>query len=237
MNPHSDELDHTSYNDVEAKPHREPIFNRLPLGVVIVSGLILGVYLILMFVSPQRLREIQFDFGVVPVRDWVGIGLETLPASLKPLVTSQFLHGGLLHLVMNLAMLLQAGPICEAGFARHRYGAARFVVFFLVCGICGGLAYCVLNSGSNVPTIGASGAISGVFGGFLWAAIGLARPGEHMLKPVLSSAAVFLLINVGLAWIGRASGFVPIAWEAHLGGFVAGLILFPVIARLGPGRP
>ena len=146
---------------------------------------------------------------------------------------------------MNLAMLLQAGPIAEAGFNRasgqsaelQRRGSwlamVRFTILFLGSGICGALLYCWLNPASEIPTIGASGAISGVFAGFLWAAIALAKPGKTMLRPVLSSAAVFLLINVGLAWIGRTLNVVPIAWESHLGGFIGGLILFPLIARFG----
>jgi membrane associated rhomboid family serine protease len=54
-----------------------------------------------------------------------------------------------------------------------------------------------------------------------------------MIRPVLTSAGVFLLINVGLAWVGRALNIVPIAWESHLGGFLGGLVLYPLIARVG----
>lgn len=214
-------------------PQREPIFNRMPAGVVIMAALMVGVHLLLLFVSAEELLAIQYGFGVVPARDWQALAGGDVISALKPLISSQFLHGGTLHLVMNLAMLVQCGPIAEAGFGRGRDAIWRFLIFFLLCGVAGGLAYCLINPMSPTPTIGASGAISGIFGGFLWAAIALAKPGQAMLKPVLSSAAVFLLINVGLAWISRATGFVPIAWEAHLGGFIAGLIFYPLIARLG----
>jgi membrane associated rhomboid family serine protease len=218
------------------RPAREPIFNRMPIGVALLIGAILAVYLIGQLIGPVALDNLKAQFGVIPARVSSQIGQGEVLAPLRSLLASQFFHGGTLHLIMNLAMLLQAGPIAELGLNRNKDEAARFMIFYLLCGIGGGLAFCLLNPGSPVLALGASGAISGVFAGFLWAAIGLARPGQPMLKPVLTSGAVFLLINVGLAWIGRATNFLPIAWECHLGGFVTGLVLYPLFARLGRSR-
>ncbi len=223
----------TAKGSPEAKNAREPIFNQMPFGVAALTGVILAVHLMGLIIGQQATQLLQVKFGVVPAYTLFQFSQLNLVGALTPLIAYQFLHGGALHLVMNIAMLVQAGPIAELGFGRNRSGIVRFVVFFLACGICGGLAYVWLNPNSAVTTIGASGAISGVFAGFLWAAIGLAKPNQAVLKPVLVSGAVFLLINVGLAWIGRVLDFVPIAWECHLGGFVGGLILYPVIARLG----
>jgi membrane associated rhomboid family serine protease len=212
---------------------REPMFNRMPVGVAILIGLILAMHLLGLLIGPVRLAGLQQGYGVVPARIWADLGQSHLFAPFTSLVASQFLHGGPLHLVMNLAMMLQAGPIAEFGLNRNKDEAVRFMIFFILCGIIGGLTFCLINPNSMTLAIGASGAISGVFAGFLWAAIGLAKPGQAMLQPVLASGAVFLLINVGLAWIGRATNFLPIAWECHLGGFVAGLIFYPLFARLG----
>jgi membrane associated rhomboid family serine protease len=206
------------------------------MGVAALIGLILAMHILGLVIGPMRLASIQQEYGVVPLRIWADFGQSQLVAPFTSLVASQFLHGGPLHLVMNLAMLLQAGPIAEFGLNRNKDEAVRFMIFFLLCGIAGGLTFCLINPNSMTLAIGASGAISGVFAGFLWAAIGLAKPGQAMLRPVLTSGAVFLLINVGLAWIGRATNFLPIAWECHLGGFVAGLILYPFFARLGRPR-
>jgi membrane associated rhomboid family serine protease len=214
----------------------EPVFNRMPMGVATLIGAILIVHIFTLFISPGSLENLQNFGGVRPSRILAEFGRGQVIEPLMPLLASQFLHGGTLHLVMNLAMLLQAGPIAELGLNRHKDEATRFMLFFLVCGIGGGLAYCWVNPTSNMLTIGASGAISGVFAGFLWAAIGLAKPGQPVLRPVLTSGAVFLLINVGLAWVGRVTNFLPIAWECHLGGFVAGLIFYPLFARLGRER-
>jgi membrane associated rhomboid family serine protease len=212
---------------------REPIFNRMPLGVVGLIGAILTVHAVSFIAGPEAVQLAQSRFGVAPARMFAELARHNFSAAFVPLISHQFMHAGTLHLVMNLAMLLQVGPIAEAGLSRNRYPVARFIFFFLACGICGALAYCAFNPASQIPTIGASGAISGVFAGFLWAAIGLAKPEQSMIRPVLTSAGVFLLINVGLAWVGRALNIVPIAWESHLGGFLGGLVLYPLIARVG----
>jgi membrane associated rhomboid family serine protease len=217
-------------------PKREPIFNQTPLGVAGVIAAILLAHLASLLAGASATQAAQVNFGVVPARVLSLLSEGDIVPAFTSLIGSQFMHSGTLHLVMNLAMLLQAGPIAELGFGKSKDSVARFVLFFVTCGIFGGLAYCWINPHSLNPTIGASGSISGVFAGFLWAAIGLAKPGQAMLRPVLSSAAVFLLINVGLAWVGRVLNFMPIAWESHLGGFIAGLILYPIIARLGRSK-
>jgi membrane associated rhomboid family serine protease len=224
-------------NEGGGPPLREPIFNRMPIGVAILIAVILAMHLFGFVIGPEALANFEAKYGVVPERVFAQVRAGAYLEMLTPLLTSQFLHSGPLHLIMNLAMLLQAGPIAEIGLNRNRDEAARFMIFYLVCGIGGGLAFCLINPDSQILALGASGAISGVFAGFLWAAIGLAKPGQRMLRPVLVSGLVFLLINVGLAWISRATNFVAIAWECHLGGFITGLIVYPLFARLGRTKP
>ncbi len=212
---------------------REPIFNQMPIGVATLIGIILTAHLAFSLQNPGTKAAALATFALSPAQLAQDISAGNWTSALAMLFGYQFLHGGTLHLVMNLAMLLQAGPIAEAGLRRNQDSTLRFVIFFLLCGVGGGLAFCAFNPGTESVTIGASGAISGIFAGFLWGAIGLARPGQAMLMPVFASAVVFLLINVGLAALARGFNFVPIAWESHLGGFVAGLILYPIFARLG----
>lgn len=220
-------------NDHAPSPKREPIFNRLPIGVAGLVAAILMAHLVSLVAGPDAARAAIFKFGIVPAHVLESLKQHMFAEALTPLIAYQFMHIGSLHLVMNLAMLLQTGPIAEIGLSKNRDGVARFIIYYLACGVFAALFYCWLNPNSLGPNIGASGAISGVFAGFLWAAIGLAKPGQAMLKSVVTSAAVFLLINVGLAWVARALNAVPIAWESHLGGFLAGLILYPLFARFG----
>jgi membrane associated rhomboid family serine protease len=222
---------------VVTKPmKREPVFNEMPIGVAGLMGVLLAAQGATFLVGETAYAKAVQEYGVTPARLESAMAAGDYMGVVLPMFTHQLLHGGLLHLVMNLAMLLQVGPIAERGLSSTRDGLARFLILFFVSGFCGALTYSVINPGSVNTTIGASGSISGVFAGFLWAALGAARPGASVLRPILSSAAVFLLVNVGLAALARVSGFLPIAWEAHLGGFVGGLLIYPVLARLGrPG--
>ena len=222
-------------NTSPQKP-REPIFNQLPVGVAVLIGIIIAAHLVFSLLNPAGKAEALARFALSPALFAQDLSAGDWVPAMAMVFGHQFLHGGTLHIVMNLAMLLQAGPIAEAGLRRNQDSTLRFILFFLLCGVGGGLTYCAFNPGSEAVTIGASGSISGVFAGFLWGAIGLARPGQAMLQPVLASACVFLLINVGLAALARGLNFVPIAWESHLGGFVTGLILYPLVARLGRRR-
>lgn len=210
---------------------REPIFNRMPYGVTVILVILILVELISRFGDPNVVGPIM-EKGYL----YIAALLSDLKGghiidALRPLITYQFLHGGIFHLVMNVMLLLQAGPIAEAGLSKRGSGPVRFVLFFLSCGVASGLAIAAFSGNNDAEVIGSSGSISGIFAGFLWAALGLARPNQPMLKPVMSAAIVFLFINVGLAWVARETNLAAIAWEGHLGGFVAGLILYPFFLR------
>jgi membrane associated rhomboid family serine protease len=220
-----------------AKPsrRREPVFNNLPLGVAGLIGAILMVHGLQELGDMNAKMAAWATFAVVPARLEAGFGtppsLSGAFQQIMPFFAHQFMHGGLVHMLMNLAMLLQVGPVAERGIAAGPDRVARFLVFFLLSGAVGGLFFCWVNAGGLVPTLGASGAISGVFAGYLWAALRFARGRPGIMQPVLTSAAVFLFINVGLAALARVSGILPIAWESHLGGFIGGLVLYPLLAE------
>ncbi|WP_284359836.1 rhomboid family intramembrane serine protease [Candidatus Phycosocius spiralis] len=215
----------------------EPIFKSIPIGVLILIGCMVIVHIGLQLAGPNvTLRTIE-SLGVIPNEIAIDLDKGDRSDVMLRLIGHQFLHGGTLHLVMNMAMLLQAGPIAEDGLHRNRYGVFAFLLFFLLCGIGGGLAFIWLNPGSIYPTIGASGAISGVFAGFLWSAITKARPNQAMFKPVVTSGLFFLIINVGLAALARGLDIAAIAWESHLGGFVSGFIVYPIFLSVIKHRP
>ncbi|MFL6656402.1 MAG: rhomboid family intramembrane serine protease [Sulfurifustis sp.] len=170
------------------------------------------------------------------------VGGARLPAELyavPPVVTvftSMFLHGGFLHLIGNMLYLWIFGDNVEDAL-----GHARFVVFYLLCGIVAVLAQALPNSQSEIPMIGASGAISGVLGAYL-----LLYPRAHVLVLIplgffsqivhLPAMVVlglwFLLQLVSSAFADPAAG--GIAFSAHIGGFVAGMALVPVFRRRSP---
>ena len=168
--------------------------------------------------------------------DWwlPGLGPILPPAGplwLTPL-TYQFLHADLLHLVVNSGFLLAFGAAVE-----RRIGAARFVAFTLLAGAVA--AFGVLPSYALAPAqslvLGASGAISGLFGAMVRFAFRRRRAGG--LPPELLAALAFVAANllVGLTGLLGPGVIRAVAWEAHLAGFAAGWLLFPLFDRRRQG--
>ncbi|MEQ8765444.1 MAG: rhomboid family intramembrane serine protease [Planctomycetota bacterium] len=166
------------------------------------------------FVSEADAREIPASLGVTvyeqPIPAWMTI------------LTSMFLHGGFGHLLFNMLFLWIFGNNIE-----DACGRLRFVLFYLATGVVATLAHVFSEAGSPIPTIGASGAISGVLGGYL-----LLYPHARVLTVIPFfflylahlPAKVFLLLWFANQFLGLFGGG-GVAWWAHIGGFVAGLAL------------
>jgi membrane associated rhomboid family serine protease len=154
-----------------------------------------------------------------------------VPDHFRPstLVTSMFLHGGWLHLIGNMWFLWVFGSHLEGVL-----GSGRFLIFYLLCGIASALVQLMLNLGSPVPTLGASGAIAGVMGAFV-----LIYPRARVVTLVfiiifittIEIPAAFMLIYwfaiqllSGLASFSSFTDQGGVAWFAHVGGFLAGLL-------------
>jgi membrane associated rhomboid family serine protease len=156
-------------------------------------------------------------WGTIPSQIASGRGLETL-------ITSMFLHGGWLHIGSNMLFLWIFGDNVEDAF-----GHALYLVFYLVCGIVAGLAQVLVNASSNVPGVGASGAIAGVLAGYI--ILFGSRPVRVLVQGVLTSVPSYVMIGLwivtqvlsGFGSFGQDGGGV--AYWAHIGGFVAGLVL------------
>ena len=149
---------------------------------------------------------------------------------LSSLVTSMFLHGGWLHLIGNMLFLWAFGSNVEDAL-----GAVKYIIYYLACGVAAAVVHLVFNLGSPIPTIGASGAIAGVMGGFL-----LLYPRARILTLVFIiffvttievPAALLLLywfaiqIFSGLFSFSRLADAGNVAWFAHIGGFLAGMLM------------
>ncbi len=143
------------------------------------------------------------------------------PPTPLTLVTSQFLHGSVLHIFFNMLFLLVFGPEIEFVF-----GHVRFVVFYLICGIIGGLAETSVTFDSHVPGIGASGAIAGVLGAYL-----VRFPTRGIGTVVIGLWALAQFVH----GFGSLSDRVlseqggGTAYFAHIGGFLAGIFLISVL--------
>jgi membrane associated rhomboid family serine protease len=175
--------------------------------------------------------QLVYSYGLVPAR----LAL-TDPASWLSLVTSIFLHGGWLHLISNLWMLVIFGDNVE-----DRLGHGRFLGFYLLSGVVAGLAHALLDPASTLPTIGASGAIAGVLGAYfvLFPSARVLTLVPLIILPWLVEIPAFIFLGIwfltqvssGLLSMGAAGAFGGIAWWAHIGGFAFGALAVLSFAR------
>ena len=210
-------------------PHRHPPL--MTWLIILINGLVFAFELSL----PSSQIKAFFDlFGIVPARyfhreDLSGVGPLPFP-TYWPLFTSMFLHGGWLHIIGNMWFLYLFGDNVE-----DRMGHFRFLLFYLLAGLCAGVVHILTNAGSTMATIGASGAIAGVMGAYF---VLYPRARVITLIPIFFypmfieiPAVVFLLfwfltqlLSGGLA-LAEGANVGGIAWWAHIGGFVAGTLL------------
>ena len=143
-------------------------------------------------------------------------------------LTSLFLHGGWMHLIFNMLFLWVFGDNIEDSM-----GHVRFIVFYLLCGVIATLIYVVMSVDSEVPLVGASGAISGILGAYL-----VLHPKARLLVlfmhiiPLRLPAIVVLLGWIGFQFLSLGSESNT-AWWAHIGGFFAGMVLIAPFRRKG----
>ncbi len=128
--------------------------------------------------------------------------------------TYGFLHGGLSHLALNMATLIAFGAVLAP-----RFGTGSFLLLYALSQIGGGLAFGWLTS-DGAPMVGASGAIFGLAAAFLVLTAAQLRQRHRSILPVLQSAGAIALLNLALWWAMAGT----LAWQAHLGGFVAGVL-------------
>ena len=233
-------------------PHapRQPVFHAPSAVLLLIAGLV-AAHVARMTVSAEQSLLWINQYAFIPARYSAAFlsqhGIDD-PGSLidrgLPFVSYMALHNDYTHLIINCLWLLAFGPIVA-----RRFGTFLFLLFFVVCGVAGAATHLAFNWGSLEPVIGASGAISGLMAAGIrllptqapvWAANG--APANAPLLPILSRqillfALVWAGLNIvlgitGLGMPGGAPGLI--AWQAHLGGFVAGLFLSGLFDRIRP---
>lgn len=219
--------------------------NRLPpmvLGLVAINGLI---FLYQSSLSMSDAFSFIREWAMVPRRytDPVWGAANGLPATNPlPWLSNMFLHGGLAHIGFNMWSLYLFGCALE-----ERFRGWRFLGFYLLCGLAASAAHVATNWSSDIPALGASGAIAGMIGAYALtfprAVVTLALPigpvPYVMQVPAIVFAGVWFLIQLAQ---GTSELLAPnmgggIAWWAHIGGFVAGVAFVPVLRRLAPREP
>ena len=186
----------------------------LPPAVLWLIGINVAVHLLRMLLTEEADTNLILSFGLVPAA-YTG-GSQDLLSQVAAPITYQFLHGGWMHLIINMVTLAAFGAPVE-----RLLGVRRFILFYLSAGIVAAFVQVLLFPDSTDPVIGASGAISGVFGGVL-----MLMRYVGSLPSLLPVAGIWIALNVFFGIFGGApgSGGEQIAWAAHIGGFVYGLL-------------
>jgi membrane associated rhomboid family serine protease len=216
-----------------------------PPPVVTIALIALNVLLFLFEISKPSEGALQAfiqGWGVVP-REYAA-RQDIAPLIPVPywstLITSMFLHGGWAHLFGNMLYLWVFGDNIE-----RLVGHGRFLAFYLLTGLAAGLAHIVFNLDSSVPTVGASGAISGILGGYL---VLFPRNQVRVLMgsrvtsvPAMMVLGFWILLQfingIGSVATTEETGGGGVAYLAHIGGFVAGVVLIKMFAMGSGSRP
>jgi len=196
----------------------------LPVATPLLILACMGVYLWLLSLSPEARVEATTLLGFMPgvLFGYGSIGNPWVsPAG--SIFTAMFLHGGFFHLAGNMLYLWIFGDNVE-----DRFGHGRFVAFYLICGAIAALAHALLDTRSTVPMVGASGAVSGVLGAYFVlyprANVLLAMPSVLARVPAVAMLALWFVGQLARSLLIEP-GAVGVAFSAHVGGFVAGVVL------------
>jgi membrane associated rhomboid family serine protease len=209
----------------------------------LVNTCLIGLNVAVFMLQLSRNADIErfiYIYGLVPARYSIPqiAAYFSTGQQVFSFLSFMFLHGGFWHLLGNMWFLYIFGDNVE-----DRLGHGRYLIFYLVCGMTSGLSHLLLNFNSNVPTIGASGAIAGVMGAYF-----ILHPRARILTlipiffiPYFLEIPAFFFIGFwfvmqfisAAASHGQAGG---VAWWAHIGGFVFGIIFFKLFLML-PGTP
>lgn len=214
---------------------------RFPIVNTAIIGLNVLVFLFESILTPDRLDQVIWLGGLVPAYFWQGGGL----GRWYPLFTSMFMHGGWWHLISNMLALYIFGDNVE-----DRLGHFRYVLFYLLSGLVASGAHLAAYSSSPIPTVGASGAIAGVLGAYLilypHARVITLVPIFYFIRIVRIPAPIYLgfwfisqLFNGLFALTAAADALQAggVAWWAHIGGFVFGLVIIRLISPRPPRPP
>lgn len=212
----------------DTNPIRHVRFPYVTYGLMAVT---IACFLVQSLLPPAAFDQATIDFGMIPVvvRDLYPQPVPWLP-DWATLVTYEFLHADWLHVLTNMLFLWIFGDNIEDAM-----GHLKFFLFYIACGVCAALAHLAFNFDGNGPLIGASGAVAGVMGAYV-----LLYPHARVFVlariviPIPLPVPAFWMLGF---WVATQLFYVligsdePVAWWAHLGGFVTGVVLAAGLRR------
>ena len=207
--------------------------NTFPIVNVTIIVINVAVFLYQFFLGPEVEPFIE-RFGVIPADYFQSA---SSGGGVLRLFTSMFLHGGFMHVGGNMLYLWIFGDNVE-----DRMGHGRYIVFYLLCGLAAGVTHILTNQESNVPTIGASGAVAGVLGAYtllyprarVLVLIPIFYFMEFIRLPALAVLGIWFVMQLfqgTLALSANSTATGGVAWWAHVGGFLFGISTIYLFAK------
>ncbi len=205
-----------------------------PFINIFIIVLNLLIYIKEVMLEPYQLNQLFYTYGLIPaeVLNALYTGAPLTPL-LVNFITATFIHGGWFHVLGNMLFLWVFGDNVE-----DRLGHLKYLLFYLLAGIAGGVAHIITNPLSTVPVVGASGAVAGVLGAYV-----IAFPRSRILAlvplfivfffteiPAVVFIAIWFVLQLfnGVASLGGSA--TPVAWWAHVGGFIVGALLIKMMS-------
>lgn len=223
----------------QQQPDRQPIFNA-PIIVVVMAILLVGLYAAYAFAPYQEQQATLYDFALAPERFWAPAGspdvYPDVQSGLMTLVSTALLHGDWMHVIVNSLMLVAFGAPVARTLGKGPTSWGLWMVIFLGSVIAGSALYLAMATAETPYAVGASGGTSGlVAAAFLLDAYGMKR--KLWSREFLGMTVAFGIANAVLTLAGPQLLGMGIAWEAHLGGYIAGAILMAVLPVKGYRLP
>ena len=229
----------------DQRPSREPFLNAPAIIFWLIGALVAAHVLRVMLPAPWP-ADLLEEFAFIPARySAAALATSGIPApgfveQLVPFISYMFLHADYVHLSVNSLWLLAFGPIVA-----KRLKTARFLLFFLFCGIVAAVTHLIVYFGAVEQVVGASGAVSGLMGAAIRIFYGRLFYGRNLpqgetpplapvfSRPILGFTLVWLIANfvAGVTGLGLTDATASIAWVAHLGGYFAGLFAITLFDR------
>lgn len=196
-----------------------------PLVVWLLTGSVVAAYVALYVAPADMQRFAEYSFALIPERFHAEspFRFQAWWEALGPLFGHSFLHAGWLHLGLNAFFLFGASRLPAL-----RLGAGRYLLVYVVAVLTGALTFLALNWNEQAVAVGASGGVCGMFTAFFFSTRANWR--EALADPrVRGPLGGLFVLNVVVMGVASEAGFLPIAWEDHLGGFIGGGVAYALL--------
>ena len=206
--------------DTSEPKKREPIFNNMPPGVLIIGGIMVAIEVYLQIFGLESRRTLIIYFSFVPKIFLSQFQELYFGDYYFRFISHTFLHGDFFHMILNVVVLIAVGKHIE-----ENLGLLKFLIIFFISAISGALFFQVIDPTQTSPLVGASSSVYGLLAFFFGRDFFVRLNNSMPIQPVINIAVVMILIHIPLVLWGPLLLGAEIGWQGHLGGAISGFLL------------